>query len=106
MRSSYKISVVGKSTCYECKAGDNLLAALANAGCGIPTGCRNGGCGVCKVQILEGVFERGKMSAAWVDPNSARVGFVLACRTFPMSDLVVTLATRGTFESNMSVETR
>jgi ferredoxin len=104
MRSSYKISVVGRSTRYECEVGDNLLAALASAGCCIPTGCRNGGCGVCKVQILEGAFERGKMSAACVDQSSATAGFVLACRTFPTSDLVVTLAPRGTSESNKSVE--
>jgi ferredoxin len=104
MRSPFKISVAGRSTSFECKAGENLLAALASAGCGIRTGCRNGGCGVCKVQILEGAFERGRMSAACVDQSSATAGFVLACRTIPTSDLVVTLAPRGTFESNKSAE--
>ena len=54
---------------------------------GIPSGCRNGGCGVCKVAILSGDFVTRVMSRAHVSEADERVGQVLACRVRPASDI-------------------
>lgn len=54
---------------------------------GIPSGCRNGGCGVCKVQIVDGRFDARVMSRAHVSEDDQRCGRVLACRVQPRSDL-------------------
>ncbi|MBV2163854.1 2Fe-2S iron-sulfur cluster-binding protein [Comamonas nitrativorans] len=54
---------------------------------GIPVGCRQGGCGVCKVQVLEGQFTRRVMSRAHVSAEEEAAGCVLSCRIYPRSDL-------------------
>ncbi|MDO9029564.1 MAG: 2Fe-2S iron-sulfur cluster binding domain-containing protein [Hydrogenophaga sp.] len=54
---------------------------------GIPLGCRNGGCGVCKVAILSGAFVARVMSRSHVSEDDERVGKVLACRVQPASDI-------------------
>lgn len=54
---------------------------------GITVGCRGGGCGVCKVRVLEGRYSTGVMSAACVPPEEREDGIALACKLFPESDL-------------------
>jgi len=68
--------------------GSSLLAALERAGRrDVPVGCRNGGCGVCKVQVLEGDYRCGPMSRRHVAADQQDQGFALACRLYPISDL-------------------
>lgn len=50
---------------------------------------RQGGCGVCKVQVLEGQFVRRVMSRAHVSAEEESAGCVLSCRIYPSSDLRV-----------------
>ncbi|WP_308645947.1 2Fe-2S iron-sulfur cluster-binding protein [Ottowia beijingensis] len=50
-------------------------------------GCRQGGCGVCKVHILEGQYARRVMSRAHVSAEEEAAGCVLSCRIYPTSDL-------------------
>ena len=54
---------------------------------GIPVGCRQGGCGVCKVQVLEGQYTRRMMSRAHISAEEESTGCVLSCRIYPNSDL-------------------
>ena len=70
--------------------GMSVLAAMEQARCrGIPVGCRNGGCGACKVRITSGRYRTGKMSRAVVSVADEAEGCVLACKTYPESDLGV-----------------
>jgi ferredoxin len=55
----------------------------------IPVGCRGGGCGVCKIEVVSGRYVTGKMSRAQVSPDDEARGIVLACQVRPRSDLVV-----------------
>ena len=53
-------------------------------------GCRGGGCGVCKVHIVEGACQSlGPISRAHVSAEEEASGCVLACKIFPQSDLEV-----------------
>ena len=55
---------------------------------GIPVGCRGGGCGICRVQVLgEGAYHTGKMSRAQVTVEDEIKGICLACKLTPDSDL-------------------
>ena len=75
---------------FMCKSQESLLNAMARLGKkGIPIGCRNGGCGVCKVHIRHGEYVNGKMSRAHVTEQEEREGLVLACRCQPLSDLSI-----------------
>ncbi|MDE3009354.1 MAG: 2Fe-2S iron-sulfur cluster binding domain-containing protein [Pseudomonadota bacterium] len=53
----------------------------------IPVGCREGGCGVCKIEILEGRWHARVMSRAHVSEEDEAQGRVLACCVWPDSDL-------------------
>lgn len=54
---------------------------------GIPVGCRSGGCGVCKVQVLEGSYTKRVMSRAHVSAEDEAAGVVLSCCIKPTSDM-------------------
>lgn len=58
----------------------------------IPHGCRGGGCGRCKVRILEGDYLSMRMSKAHVSDSQAYVGYALACRVYPLTDLRIEVA--------------
>ena len=53
--STLRITVAQTSDSFDCAAHESLLTVMLRLGRkGIPAGCVNGGCGVCKVRILEG----------------------------------------------------
>ena len=73
---------------FPCREDRNLLAGMEALGRrGVPVGCRNGGCGVCKVQITAGDFDTRVMSRAHVSEDEQARGVVLACRTLPLGPL-------------------
>lgn len=61
------------------------MEALGNKG--IPVGCRQGGCGVCKVEVLEGTYRKRVMSREQVSEDDENAHRVLACCIWPTSDL-------------------
>ncbi len=91
----FRITVEGSDKVITCQNDEPLLAALARQGYAkIPVGCRQGGCGVCKIRVIEGKFELGKMSIKHVTQAERDQNFSLACKTFPKSNLTVALIKR------------
>lgn len=91
----YRVEISHLGESYVCDGQQSLLRAMEQLGRrGIPVGCRNGGCGVCKVRITEGSFRCGKMSAAHVSEQDAQEGVVLACKAYPLSDVRLELAAK------------
>lgn len=73
---------------YPCTETRSLLEGMEVLGRrGIPVGCRNGGCGVCKVEITEGCYTARVMSRDHISEDDERCGRVLACRVRPASDI-------------------
>jgi len=86
--TSYVVVIANTGESFRCGVGESILAAMERIRRkGIPVGCRNGGCGVCKVEVIEGHFTRRKMSRAVVTAEEEARGQVLACRIHPQSDL-------------------
>lgn len=86
----YQVLIRDTGERYPCAAGVSLLKAMVALGRGgIPSGCHGGGCGVCKVRILEGAVRTGAMSRSRVSAEEERAGYVLACRAYPLSDVVL-----------------
>ncbi|WP_431275877.1 2Fe-2S iron-sulfur cluster binding domain-containing protein [Variovorax ureilyticus] len=79
------IAQTGES--YLCATDESLLRGMLRLGRkGIPAGCVNGGCGVCKVRIVDGtVASIGPVSRAHVSVEEEQCGFTLACRVAPAS---------------------
>ena len=74
---------------FACSPERNVLKAMEQLGRkGIPVGCRGGGCGVCRVQVLgDGRYRTGKMSREQVPVQDEELGICLACKLFPAGDL-------------------
>ncbi len=78
---------VGQSG-FEAQPDEHLLRGMERLGRkGIPVGCRGGGCGVCKVQVLAGDYRTIKMSRDCVSRLEEQQGYALACRVYAESDL-------------------
>jgi ferredoxin len=85
---------------YGCADSRSLLEGMESLGRkGIPVGCRNGGCGVCKVAIVSGSIRARVMSRAHVSEEEQLAGQVLACRVQPLSD--IHLAVLGPMRKNV-----
>jgi ferredoxin len=86
----YQVTIVNTGETFRCGDEFNVLAAMEQACChGIPVGCRNGGCGACKVRITSGSFHTRKMNRAVVSAAEEADGCVLACKTYPRGDIGV-----------------
>jgi ferredoxin len=92
MANAYDIYVVDTGDRFSCNKGQPVLnAAICSGATAIRSGCHGGGCGVCKIRVLSGEFSSGAMSRAHVDPESLERHDVLACRIYPLSNLVIEL---------------
>jgi ferredoxin len=89
----------GAASAYQ---GERVLVALERAqGFGqlknlprrLPVGCRRGGCGICRVRVLDGEYDSGPMSRSCVSAEDEAAGIVLACCIYPRSDLSLRLET-------------
>jgi len=90
MGESYQITEQCSGQRFPGKAGQSVLKAMEQRGleC-VAVGCRGGGCGLCKVTVREGDYECGKMSRVHAPPEALAQGEVLACRIYPLSDLII-----------------
>ena len=78
---------------FACSPERNVLKAMEQLGRkGIPVGCRGGGCGVCRVQVLgDGHYRTGKMSREQVPVQDEETGHLSGVQAVPRR--------RFTFES-------
>ena len=81
---------------YDCHTNESLLKGMLRLGRkGIPVGCVNGGCGVCKVRIVSGsVNTLGPVSRAHVSAEEAAQGYTLACRVAPAEAVCLEVSAR------------
>jgi ferredoxin len=92
------VHVTQTNETYLCANNESLLRGMLRLGRkGIPAGCVNGGCGVCKVHVLAGQCQAlGPISRAHVSAAEEAHGFTLACRVAPLTP--VQLEVIGKFE--------
>lgn len=90
MQSAFSVYVTNRQQSFVVAAGQSVLCGMEKA-CSraIEVGCRGGGCGLCKVRVLQGRYSTGRMSRRQVSEQEQAAGFALACRLLPESDLVL-----------------
>lgn len=99
----YIVTIEDTGETFRCSAQETLLNGMERLGKkGIPVGCRGGGCGVCKVQVTAGTFQKRVMSREYVSEEDEAAGRVLACRVRPTSD--VTIAVLGKMKKNVCAQ--
>ena len=75
---------------FECGENEKVLFAMERLHTpGVQIGCRGGGCGACRIEVLDGEYEVLAMGKNHVSDEEAAQGFALACRVLPNSDLLI-----------------
>lgn len=88
MGDRHEVFIEDNGARFACGETESVLNGMSRMGCGgIPSGCRGGGCGVCKVQITSGDYQCKPMSRSHISEQEQTQGIVLACRVMPLSDL-------------------
>lgn len=71
-------------------SGETVLSGLYKAGYSYTVGCKRGGCGICKLDVLEGDFSYNREIADTVITAEERTdGTCLSCRAVPDSDITI-----------------
>jgi ferredoxin len=86
----HRVTIQNTGESFACADSVHVLEAMELGHChGIPVGCRNGGCGACKVRVEAGSFGTRKMNRAVISVEEEASGCVLACKLYPRGDLTV-----------------
>jgi ferredoxin len=88
--SQYQIHVQPDNRTIQSKEGQSILDTASRNGVKIKVGCKGGGCGICKIKVLEGDVERGISSRSVLSPEEIEQGYALSCQAQPKSDVVIT----------------
>jgi ferredoxin len=71
---------------------ETVLKALSRAGLRYRVGCKRGGCGICKVQLVLGEVRYERPVAESVLSDDERVeGICLSCRAVPITNIAIEL---------------
>ncbi|WP_338473012.1 2Fe-2S iron-sulfur cluster binding domain-containing protein [Niallia sp. XMNu-256] len=80
----------GQQFQYACGPNVTPLRAARDQFIPIPTGCQQGGCGVCKVKVLDGEYNQEIIrSHEALSDNDLQDGYALTCCMTPKSDLEI-----------------
>lgn len=79
---------------FICRDDESIFRGMHKSGRSIfKGGCEGGGCGICKVKILEGEYVKFKnMSRKHVSEEEEAQGIVLACCVKPLGSILLTKA--------------
>lgn len=77
-------------TTFTVASGESVLDAALRQQVALPHDCRFGGCGSCRVKLLEGRVQYEEQPFALSDEDMAR-GEAIACQARPSSDLVLSV---------------
>lgn len=86
---SFQITVMPSGHHFAAPADDTILNSALEAGYTLPYGCRNGGCGACKGQVLEGTIDHGNAQVHALSETDRAAGKALFCCARPTSDLII-----------------
>lgn len=86
------VTVLPDSVRIPASEGETVLAALGRAGLRYRIGCRRGGCGICKLQLIGGEVRYERPIADTVLSDDEKVaGIFLSCRAVPITNVLVEL---------------
>lgn len=87
---SFRIRVHETGAVFDAQPGEVLLAAAGRQGVRLPHECTFGGCGTCRVRLLEGRVAYEELPPALTE-EEAEAGLALACQARACADLVISL---------------
>lgn len=87
-----QLSVRDEDVTVELREGETILEGLFRSGYAYRIGCRRGGCGICKVDLVSGEVEYNRVVADTVlTAEEIAAGTCLSCRAVPTTDSEIAL---------------
>ena len=86
---SFQITIQPAGIQFETQVDEAILPAAIRQGVGLPYGCRDGACGSCKSQLLQGRVIHGAHQLKALSVAEEESGFILTCCAVPQTDCVV-----------------
>lgn len=81
----FRINIVNQT--YSCSPEKDLLKEARAQMVKVPYACANGGCGLCKVKVIEGNYKMEAYSKKALTDKERENGHILLCKTYPLSHL-------------------
>jgi CDP-4-dehydro-6-deoxyglucose reductase len=86
---SFTVSLLPGAHTFEASPDESLLQAALAAELLVPYGCRDGACGACKAQLVEGKVDHGHSPERTLPAEDRTKGLVLMCCAQARSELVL-----------------
>ena len=86
---SYSVQIESTDHTFQVEEGEAVLDAALRQSIALPYGCRGGGCGACKGQLLEGTVSYPDGLPNGLSEEDHNKGFVLFCQAVPNNDLII-----------------
>ncbi len=87
--TQFQITVQPSGRAFTALPDETILAAGIRQGIGMPYGCKDGACGSCKCQKLEGTVTHGQHQEKALSAQEETNGLVLTCCAVAHSDVVL-----------------
>ncbi|ARQ02926.1 2Fe-2S iron-sulfur cluster-binding protein [Pseudorhodoplanes sinuspersici] len=88
---SYRVQVLQTQEMFAVNPDESILAAAQRANVNLAHDCTLGGCGTCRIKLIEGRVIYNEPPFA-LTPEEESEGYALACQAMPTSDLVISAA--------------
>ena len=75
----------------EARPGETVLEALLRNRLRVFHGCTRGGCGACRLRLVDGVVMFGRYSKGALNDEERASGLFLSCICVPEGDVVISL---------------
>lgn len=98
----HRIEIAGAGVAFEQHDDDTILRAALRAGHGIAYECNAGGCGSCRIKIVDGEVDDLWPDAPGRSDRDRRTGRLLACQTRARSDLTIEVRTSDEYTAGPS----
>ena len=87
----YTITLLPFEKQFTCGDNETVLQAAIRQGFNLRYGCKHGGCGLCKAQVVEGEMDNSEASSFALLDFERQQGFSLLCCAYPESDVSIEL---------------
>src|SRR5690606_5597590 len=91
---SHNVRISETDTRFEVDPDESILDAAMRAGISLPHECTFGGCGTCRVRLLDGQVRYEEFPMALTEEEHEE-GFALACQARCLSDVTIEPAAKG-----------
>ena len=86
---NFKVTLRPSGRSFEVARDEAVLPAAIRQGVGLPYGCRDGACGSCKSQLVEGRVIHGAHQRKALSVAEEEAGWILTCCATPQTDLLI-----------------